>query len=143
MITTIGLLPICHQTVMILLTLLPMLYITSPWLIYVKTGRVYLLFPFTFFIHSSHPFPLAIGLFTVSMSLFVLFLICIVFKWKPTHVDSSPFKIWIVDSYNLHVSFNMTLCRGSHIYYSLYTVSLIAFVKVVIIELFICLFDFP
>ena len=39
----------------VLLTLVTMLYITSPWLIYFITGSLYLLTPFTHFIH--HPCP--------------------------------------------------------------------------------------
>ena len=63
----------------VLLTIVTMLYFTSPWLIYFITGILYLLPPFT---HFTHPPPLSplttTNLFSLSMSLvFCLFVIYI------------------------------------------------------------------
>ena len=96
MITTMSLVNICHHTKLkhffscdenflrfilnnfqicntILLTIVTMLYITSPQLIYLITGSLYLLTPFTHFTYPQTPSPLATThLFSVSTSV-VLF----------------------------------------------------------------------
>ena len=96
MITTMSLVNICHHTKLkhffscdenflrfilnnfqicntILLTIVTMLYITSPQLIYLITGSLYLLTPFTHFTYPQTPSPLATThLFSVSVSV-VLF----------------------------------------------------------------------
>lgn len=41
-----------HKVIRIWLSIFPMLYITSPWLIYFITGSVYFLIPFTHFAHT-------------------------------------------------------------------------------------------
>ena len=48
-----------YKVIKILLTLFPMLHITSPWLIYFITGSLYLLVPFPYFAHPPSPCPLA------------------------------------------------------------------------------------
>ena len=61
-----------YKFIMILLTISPMLYISSLWLIYFVTGSVYLLISLTCFTPPSLPSPLATTcLFSVSVSLFL------------------------------------------------------------------------
>ena len=79
LITTINVVTICYQSITILLTTYPMLYITSLRFIYFITGSLFLLNPLHLF--SQPAFPLVVtSLFFVSMNLFLFCLfICFVF----------------------------------------------------------------
>lgn len=66
--------------VIILLTILPILYITFSWIIYFVTGTLCLLFPFTYFTHTpsplfsgNHQFSVSVRLFLFSLFIYYLF----------------------------------------------------------------------
>ena len=78
-----------YKGITLLLTIFPMLYISSPWLIYFVTESVYLLISLTYVAHSPTSSPLATScLFSVSMILFLfcyLYLFCFLdftYKWN-------------------------------------------------------------
>ena len=63
-----------YKVITIFLTIVPMLYITSPWLIYFITGILNFLIPFICFVCLPNPFLLAnVSLLSVSVSLFLFY----------------------------------------------------------------------
>ena len=63
-----------YKIILILLTILPILYLTTLWLIYLVTGSLYLLIFLTYFIPPFHPslFFGTSNFISLSMSLFLL-----------------------------------------------------------------------
>lgn len=68
-----------YNVIVILLTISPVQYITSPWLFYFRTGSLYLLIPFAYFAHPLNPLASESNPSVCSICLFPFSYICLIF----------------------------------------------------------------
>ena len=94
-----------YKFITVLLTVFPMLYVSSLWLIYCVTGSLYLLIPFTYFAH----FPVlsllpTTCMFSVSVSLLLFHFFNSIHKWSYMAFDF----VWLS-------SLSITLSMSIHV----------------------------
>ena len=88
-----------YNIIKILLTIIPMLYITSLWLMYFIIGSLYLLLPFTYFVcpHSPSLWQLPVcSLYLWVCFCFVLFVLFFKIPQKSEIIWYLSFSVWLI-----------------------------------------------
>ena len=101
-----------HKDITLLLTIFPVVYITSPWLVCFITDSLYFLIPFTYFTQSSTPFPSGNHQFVLDI-------------YDSASVLSDPFfcffqiphtsVLWYLSPSVWLISLSMILSRSTHV----------------------------